>query len=931
MARIRVVVVDEDGNPQKGVTVAAYSLANFPNIIARQVTDTAGSVIMAVNEVAFYDAFDRRGVSFRDRSYQGRISIQIVSFGNAPCYDYVVDPDGFGTHLTVRAMMADFLVEAAVGPGVTRSCWLCGNDTDKNIEFGATNANVSVATLSIEGAGAVHESDANALTPRMGLIASVTTNDDAYFKTALPKKPRIVFRNVRIQSRFSADTINNAFLTALLTGGGSDNIKAHFYDCDFFVGFTTSTKGVIADGTNAGSGNGAELYLNHCRGSVGGLLRFAAGYAAGDIEVDNCRLTMFALGSNITTSTIGNVTFRGGAITTTGYLLNNASGNGAKFIIQGTTFRHTGASVWFNYSSGQIGNGTNIYMEGLSYSQSSSTLGAVTIAGSPFGGNHRLFIDSCSFLSDSANAATAVVINGSNWLSAQVGTISGPNFAAAVGGTTAGIGLGFYAPPDANYLIGTADARLPSAIVVGLTPGGELGGTWGAITVDTTHSGSPHHTEAHNLLSSPHGDTTAAGVAAGSLVRGNTAGTKWEALAVGANGKVLTLVLGLPEWETPTGGGGGGFLTILTDPVQTEWTNQPAALTELLGLTVHRTKVDLTNAGNVRIVVDVLAAGVAGAKLRAQYSTDAVTWAYFDGATGPEVAIDATGTFASVTVNLGAGAKADVYVRVVGINGNGAADPAFGLIVLQFDTISGGVSVAPPDAKYVTTLASGGLSAEIVRQFLGNYYAETYPGSANAMDDEFDDTAGMSGTINGLNARWTWRNQSTTTATFTPAGYITLTPPSSAKNWRIIEQTKPAAQDYTVEAKLSLEGTLATAVRGGLVVVDGLNGDLYSFEIDFSAGNLIAVAVLQWTAVGGTATFRAGLASAGLGNAAYLRIAYVNSTTALSFWFSADGISWVRVHSVADAVVHTTVGLGVDEENSTGLTKLHCDYFRRIA
>lgn len=44
----------------------------------------------------------------------------------------------------------------------------------------------------------------------------------------------------------------------------------------------------------------------------------------------------------------------------------------------------------------------------------------------------------------------------------------------------------------ADYLIGTADPDLPNAIVVGTTPGGELGGTWPSPTVDTTHSGSSH-------------------------------------------------------------------------------------------------------------------------------------------------------------------------------------------------------------------------------------------------------------------------------------------------------------------------------------------------------------------------------------------------------------------------------------------------------
>ena len=48
------------------------------------------------------------------------------------------------------------------------------------------------------------------------------------------------------------------------------------------------------------------------------------------------------------------------------------------------------------------------------------------------------------------------------------------------------------APATADYLVGTAQAGLSAEIVVGTTPGGELGGTWASPTVDATHSGSAH-------------------------------------------------------------------------------------------------------------------------------------------------------------------------------------------------------------------------------------------------------------------------------------------------------------------------------------------------------------------------------------------------------------------------------------------------------
>jgi hypothetical protein len=55
--------------------------------------------------------------------------------------------------------------------------------------------------------------------------------------------------------------------------------------------------------------------------------------------------------------------------------------------------------------------------------------------------------------------------------------------------TAASVGAG---PSTADYLVGTANAGLSGEIVVGTSPGGELGGTWASPTVDATHSGSTH-------------------------------------------------------------------------------------------------------------------------------------------------------------------------------------------------------------------------------------------------------------------------------------------------------------------------------------------------------------------------------------------------------------------------------------------------------
>lgn len=84
------------------------------------------------------------------------------------------------------------------------------------------------------------------------------------------------------------------------------------------------------------------------------------------------------------------------------------------------------------------------------------------------------------------------------------------------------------APASVDYLVGTADAGLSSEIVVGTTPGGELGGTWASPTVDATHSGSQHTDFIAKAIVDAKGDIIAA-----------TADDTVARLAVGANGTHL--------------------------------------------------------------------------------------------------------------------------------------------------------------------------------------------------------------------------------------------------------------------------------------------------------------------------------------------------------------------------------------------------------
>ena len=201
------------------------------------------------------------------------------------------------------------------------------------------------------------------------------------------------------------------------------------------------------------------------------------------------------------------------------------------------------------------------------------------------------------------------------------------------------------------------------------------------MTVDTTNS--------RVYVGNPTGDTTGAllvldtktgsgdptGVAGGMYYNSNSA--KFRCYENGAWKNCLGFNASLVMY----GGNGNG--------ASAQWTNMPAALTEIFRPTdvnspSSRVLYDLTDAQQIRFQVSVENASSASAELRIQYSTDQSTWNYLDsGNTGLGQNVGSAGLKVSSWSTIASGAKGDVYLRIVGINGDGAADPRFGLIQLQ--------------------------------------------------------------------------------------------------------------------------------------------------------------------------------------------------------------------------------------------------------
>lgn len=113
----------------------------------------------------------------------------------------------------------------------------------------------------------------------------------------------------------------------------------------------------------------------------------------------------------------------------------------------------------------------------------------------------------------------------------------------------------------------------------------------------------------------------------------------------------------------------------------------PSTQTELFGTVWDRRAAYLADLSQFRIIVSQSVAGVSGAFFRAQYSTDGG---------GSWIDLEASGTTTDLAVGTGTGLKvgswgtlataaiADVQLRLVGQGGDGATDPSFRYISIEF-------------------------------------------------------------------------------------------------------------------------------------------------------------------------------------------------------------------------------------------------------
>lgn len=167
-------------------------------------------------------------------------------------------------------------------------------------------------------------------------------------------------------------------------------------------------------------------------------------------------------------------------------------------------------------------------------------------------------------------------------------------------------------------------------------------------------------------------------------------GPEGPAGAAGADGSDGSQgIQGIQGIQGPAGAASPLILTFLADAAAFTWTNMPVADTLLNASHRHVQKADLTNYTQVRFIVNKqTVAGASGAKLILRYATTFQTTpgGYSAiGASAVEVAVNVQNSILDTGwINLVAGAKADVFLAIVGTAGDATLDPQFGTIVAQF-------------------------------------------------------------------------------------------------------------------------------------------------------------------------------------------------------------------------------------------------------
>ena len=276
--------------------------------------------------------------------------------------------------------------------------------------------------------------------------------------------------------------------------------------------------------------------------------------------------------------------------------------------------------------------------------------------------------------------------------------------------------------------------------------------------------------------------------------------------------------------------------------------------------------------------------------------------------------------------NLGGGLADQVCWVVAGLQRSGQASTAPHTILAQ-GYVSNIISVNWPPS-----LARGPATSDAFASWPGlATNPDRPPSSPNAMDDEFDAAT--------LNAKWTWLDQGTATATFAASHLLLTLPAESTGTYKLrgIGQPTPTPP-YEFTARIDPPPAIASAVGTGiaLALYETSSGKVVILESASTAGSgpIPSCLIQNWTSLtapGGTVGVSVYVPTA---PGHYLRIGRTGTTLAVSF--SSDGVAWQAMASLAMGTYFTTAPdtvalLALHTGTGAANIVLASDWFRRTA
>lgn len=214
------------------------------------------------------------------------------------------------------------------------------------------------------------------------------------------------------------------------------------------------------------------------------------------------------------------------------------------------------------------------------------------------------------------------------------------------------------------------------------------------------------------------------------------------------------------------------------------------------------------------------------------------------------------------------------------------------------------------------------------------------PASPNAMDDEFGGSS--------LDAKWSWRNQGTSTYTADFDNAVAKLVPQLGANVpavRILEQNVPAGSgDFTATFKLfPALPSITNGYSAGIVLVNSTSGRLLTIEY-YSLTSARGFRLSRYNSVTSFNSINSSMYSAAASTAValpatnpiYLRFVTAGSRATVTPYFSGDGYSWAQSSSndtIASFLTATggtwdKVGIYCDAEDSSRTAEVTLYHFR---